>query len=250
MTRSYKAIFFDLDGTLIPMEMDEFLTRYARELGIYLAKKGLENHEAITKAVFTCTHAMTQPHEGTNADAFWAAFEQETGLVRAEFEPFMEEFYTGPYNKVGEGLEFPLAAKAIEVLKGKGYPLYLTTMPLFPPIGVIERLSWVGIDAGNFERITNYENSHYVKPMLEYFQENLDFAGLSGEDVLVVGNHTREDMASLKLGCDGYLVNDMLLNPEGKDYSAIKNGTFAEFLEFARALPPCGATALANGEGE
>ena len=37
-----KAVLFDLDGTLLPMDQDEFVKTYLKLLGIRLAPKGYE----------------------------------------------------------------------------------------------------------------------------------------------------------------------------------------------------------------
>ena len=59
----------------------------------------------------------------------------------------------------------------------------------------------------------------------------------------MVGNNTREDLAAMQLGLDGYLVTDWLLNPDGFDIETVKHGSLADFLKFAEALPACKAGA-------
>ena len=73
----------------------------------------------------------------------------------------------------------PNAAYVVEALKEKGYPLYLTTMPLFPRIAVEKRLSWANVPASAFDRITTYDNSTSTKPHTAYFRENVEAIGLA-----------------------------------------------------------------------
>ena len=40
--RTYRAIFFDLDGTLLPMELDEFLGAYFEAIATFVARHGLD----------------------------------------------------------------------------------------------------------------------------------------------------------------------------------------------------------------
>ena len=40
--KKYKAILFDLDGTLLPMLMDKYVTAYMTSLCAYLAPYGFE----------------------------------------------------------------------------------------------------------------------------------------------------------------------------------------------------------------
>ena len=37
---SYRAVFFDLDGTLLPMDLDEFMNAYFKAIGSFVARKG------------------------------------------------------------------------------------------------------------------------------------------------------------------------------------------------------------------
>ena len=37
MARSYTTVFFDLDGTLLPMDTDVFMKRYFKALGAFAA---------------------------------------------------------------------------------------------------------------------------------------------------------------------------------------------------------------------
>ena len=49
----------------------------------------------------------------------------------------------------------------------------------------------------------------------------------------MVGNDAAEDTAALEKGIGVYLVTDCLLNPKGRDISAVPQGSFADFLSFA-----------------
>ena len=71
------------------------------------------------------------------------------------------------------------------------------------------------------------------------YQENIDHIGFKPEEILMVGNNTNEDLSAMKLGCDGYLVTDYLLDPIGFDIDSVKHGSLSDFLAFAQALPEC-----------
>ena len=240
-SRSYKAIFFDLDGTLIPMDGEEFIRRYFKELGKFLLAEGYEDPKFWIDCVNKGTYAMIEGNNGaTNEETFWQAFCNLADCDRNEFEPVIDRFYNTNYNNIGSDLErFDLAVQAIDTLRQKGYPLYLTTMPLFPRVGVANRLQWVGLDAASFEEITSYDKARHVKPSLDYYKENIARAGVPAANILVVGNNTAEDLVAMELGCDAFLVTDWIIDPKHYDYSAIKHGSFADFLNFVQQLPPC-----------
>ena len=244
--KTYRAVFFDLDGTLLPMDIDAFMSDYFRSLGAFVARFGVatEDFMAGMKAGIM---GMVQNDSGQpNATAFWPAFfscvqtPTSTGASQEELRAAIDDFYENDFGKLGANVKpNPAVARAVNALAEKGYPLVLATMPMFPRRAVGWRLTWTGVDPAVFSRITTYQNSTAVKPKPNYYAENLAAAGLAGEEVLMVGNNTKEDLAACKLGCDGYLVTDFLLDPEGFDISTVKSGTFEEFAAWADALPNC-----------
>ena len=237
--RRYKVVFFDLDGTLLPMDMDEFLGKYFRSIGKYAASIGLDAQRfssALTEGVKAMAVDTT---DRMNEEVFWTTFYEQYGEDDPAIEGRITEFYHTAFPHIGDGFEpNPAAARAIETLRSKGYRLFLTTMPMFPRLAVEWRCKWAGVDPAVFERITTYDNSFACKPDLRYFRQNLELAGCAPEEVLMVGNNTLEDLASMKLGVDAYLVTDWLLDPVDFPIESVKHGSLADFAGFAEQLPP------------
>lgn len=240
--RPYKAICFDLDGTLLPMDLDRFLHDYYARIGRFAGSKGLDAKTFMGALDAGVRAMMTHADGATNHDAFWDAFYEAYPESKGVAEAVATEFYETDFDRIGDDVApHPGAQEALEALKRKGYRLVLTTMPLFPRIAVERRLGWAGVDPTVFEYVTSYDNSTSIKPKAEYYQENLDRLGLAGEEVLMVGNNTLEDLSFTELGADAYLVTDCLLNPNDFDIDAVEHGTFAEFCAWAHALPACEA---------
>lgn len=237
--RRYKAVFFDLDGTLLPIDMDAFIQRYFVDVRSFAAERGFEP-EGFLQALLAGTKAMTVEGEGFNADRFWSVFRSRVPGDAEALQSLLDEYYDTRFDALGEGIvAVPEAGRVVSELKRKGYPLYLTTMPLFPRVAVERRLEWAGVPAEAFDRITTYDNSTSTKPHLAYFRENVEAIGLDAADILMVGNNTREDLAALDVGMDAYLVTDWLLDPIGFDLDSVKHGTIADLERFVSALPEC-----------
>lgn len=239
-SRPYRAVCFDLDGTLLPMDLHEFLSGYYKALAAFAVAHGC-NAVEVSKALDAGIDAVLK-HEGgrTNHDVFWEAFCKGMGGEEPGWEALFNQFYEEEFGRLGANVvPNPAAARAIATLQAKGYPLVLTTMPLFPHRAVEWRLQWAGVPPEAFQRLTVYSNSTSVKPKLAYYQENLDAMGLSGEDVLMVGNNTVEDLAFTQLGADAFLVTDWLLNPSSMDVNEVRHGTMEQFAQWVEALPPC-----------
>lgn len=237
----YRAIFFDLDGTLLPMELEDFLGSYFSSIASFVAAQGLDV-TSFSAGLHAGIEAMGSHGDGrTNFDVYWDAFFRHADAHAADWSRLFAGYYEHDFNLIGKGvIPNPAAARAIETLFAKGYTLVLATMPMFPRRAVEHRLAWSGVDSSRFARLTSYENSTSVKPRLAYYAENLAACGLSGQDVLMVGNNTVEDMAALKLGADGYLVTDHLLDTANFDLSEIKHGSMEEFAAWTQSLPTCG----------
>lgn len=240
---SYRVIFFDLDGTLLPMELDEFMGSYFKRIGAYAAKNGLDA-QLFMDALKSGTRAMAMSDDDrVNTDVFWDEFQRVYGadaLALADIRSIADRFYAHDFGHIGDGFApNPDSARAVSALAGKGYPLVLTTMPMFPLRAVQHRLQWAGVDPDVFCRITSYENSKTVKPRQTYYAENLAALGVAGSEVLMVGNNTVEDLAILDLGADVYVITDHLLDPVGFDLSTVRHSSLREFADWAETLPPC-----------
>ena len=237
--RTYSTVFFDLDGTLLPIDTHKFMEDYFASLGAFCAAEGLEA-KPVLAAVMAGVHAMAKTDgEQTNRELFWGVFEQETSMNAASAEDMFMKYYAQAFPQVGAHVTLnEHAARAVATLKSKGYRIALCTMPMFPIIAVEERLRWAGLDSSDFEFVTDYATCNAVKPMERYYDGCLKRAGVSADEVLMVGNHEREDGWITKLGCDIYFITDNLIKDEkGISAEACKHGSMQQFADWCEALP-------------
>lgn len=234
---SVKAIFFDLDGTLLPMDQDEFVKAYFGLLAKKLAPHGYDP-QALIKGIWAGTEAMVR-NDGrdTNEKVFWETFCGLFGQQAKEDEPVFDAFYRVEFQQVRQVCgNTPRAKETVEELKKLGYPLVLATNPIFPAIATQSRIRWAGLEEGDFEFVTTYENSSFCKPNPAYYQEILDKLGYRAEECLMVGNDATEDLAAAKLGMQVFLLTDCLINKEGRDISSLPHGGFDELMEYIEKM--------------
>ena len=117
-------------------------------------------------------------------------------------------------------------------LKSKGYRLIVATNPLFPEIATMSRIQWSGLDSHLFDEITTYEDYHYAKPNIKYYQEILEKFNIDPKDCLMVGNDAQEDLVVRELGIPTYLITDHLIDRSNGNYQSDYQGTMEEFLSF------------------
>lgn len=232
-TNGMKAILFDLDGTLLPMQQDEFTAAYFDRLSKKLAPCGYEP-ERLIEGVWQGTNAMIKNNgEQTNEQVFRKEFAGLFGdKVYSDIDKF-NEFYETDFEKLKNHCGYnEQANRTIQTLKEKGFLLVLASNPVFPMTAQRKRMLWAGIDPDDFVLITSYENSHYCKPNPLYYKEIAEKIGVHPSDCLMVGNDTTEDAAAMLTGTDFFLLTDCLLNKERIDISKYSRGSFVQLLTY------------------
>jgi FMN phosphatase YigB (HAD superfamily) len=233
-----KAVFFDLDGTLLPLDMEMFIRLYyeaIHDCGIMRSIHPANGHEIFEKAVYAM---FSNDGRATNADVFFGTIGRYSGLDRPRFIEMMDGFYNGGYKRIRLSAQGePRVPEVIEALKGKGYRLILSTNPLFPDIATNQRVEWAGLSPADFEYISYYDNSSFCKPNMGYYNEILYKTGLSAEECYIVGNDVKEDMCAVALGFEGFLLTDHLIGDISKAPECHK-GDYTALLDFAGSLPP------------
>lgn len=230
----YKNFLFDLDGTLLPMDMEKFTEIYFASL----CKKccpiiGVEP-DTLVKAVWKGTTAMVKNDNSvSNKDAFWEAASAVCGKELAPFIGQFDRYYEDDFLTTKQATSLnEYAAKSVELIKKNGGRLIAATNPIFPRIATERRLRWAGVSPEDFELITSYENCGSCKPNLLYYKTICEKTGIKPEESLIVGNDVDEDMCAAELGFDTYLITDCLINRSSKDISVYKNGSFKDFYDF------------------
>lgn len=127
------TILFDLDGTLLPMDNDEFTRGYFKLLAAKMAPLGYEP-KRLVDAVWTGTAAMVK-NDGSrsNETAFWQAFGQIYGDRAQADRPIFEAFYENEFQNARAICGFdPAAAQSVRELKRSGFGVALGDEPDLP----------------------------------------------------------------------------------------------------------------------
>lgn len=236
MTNSQiKVVLFDLDGTLLPMDQDEFIKAYFGGIAKKLAPYGYEPNKLV-KSIWTGTAAMVK-NDGTttNETAFWNTFAGIYGEQVRLDEPRFDAFYREDFDKIQSSCGYtPDALKTVEWIKTTGLRMALATNPIFPAIATQKRIRWAGLNAEDFELVTTYENSKYCKPNLNYYLEIMNELHVLPSECLMVGNDVSEDMVAEKLEMKVFLLTDCLINKNNTDISVYPHGTFEDLTDYIR----------------
>lgn len=232
-----KAVLFDLDGTLLPMNQDYFIAEYMKGLALRMSEYGYEP-ESFIKAMWAGVKGVYK-NDGSviNEERFWEECERALNKkVRAD-ESHFNDFYRNEFQKYKEICGFnPEAKQTVDEIRSMGYRVALATNPFFPMIATESRTRWAGLEPSDFEFITTFENSYSCKPNPRYYLEVAEKLGLSPEECLMVGNDVRDDMIAETVGMKVFLLTDCLINIKEVDISSYPQGSFKELISYIKTI--------------
>lgn len=240
MFKDKDVFLFDLDGTLLTIETEEFLKYYFGALSSEFQDLCTDQSDFINLLVASTQKMIKNDGGSSNQQVFMEDFMEKIGVDKqAKAEQIKErfdQFYQNKFEALGKYFEIdretPL--EIIEYLKKQGKKLVLATNPLFPKEAVEKRLSWTGIDPADFELLTHYENMSYSKPNPNYYQEILEKINADPENCLMIGNDLKEDAAAAKLGIKTFIIEDKLIERQGSDYQIEWRGSLKEFKDLIK----------------
>ena len=228
-----KAVLFDLDGTLLPLDQDYFIETYLGRLGLYLAQYGYDP-KTVVKAIYkSCAEMLKNNGTRSNEQVFWDSFTGIFGEQSRNDAVHFEEFYKTDFENVRAIMGYDeRAAKIVSALREQGIITILATSPVFPSVATEARMRWAGLSPDLFDLVTTYENSSYCKPNPDYYLDILRRFDLTPQECIMVGNDVDDDMSAECIGMKVFLLTDRLVNRRSADISAYDQGGFAELIEY------------------
>lgn len=208
-----KAVLFDLDGTLLDIDMDIFLKHYFMVMVKMAEERGMP-HKELPDLVMRATYAMISnlDPQRFNREVFEEHFYPHYPADERETRKLIDEFYDrgfptlsylcSPFDGIPE-----IVAKTFE----KGFKVVVATNSVFPRKAIEDRLQWAGVNQFPYELVTTYENMHFTKPHLHYYREICEVIGVRPEECVVVGNDVNEDIVARKLGMKTFLLKERLI---------------------------------------
>ncbi len=233
-----KAVLFDLDGTLLPMDQEKFFKEYFKLLATKLYPYGYDDPKKLVKVIWGGVNAV-EMNDGSrlNENVFWDFFNKGFPASDIDQKGVLREFYLNEFQALKTVCGFDSEAdKAVKAIAKKGLRMVVATKPIFPDEANISRIEWAGLDVNDFEYYTSYDKCTFCKPDVGYYKEIADRLNVLPEECLMVGNDVSEDMTAEKSGMKVFLLINCLINSENKDISCYNSGSFAELLEYIDTL--------------
>ena len=234
---SIRCVLFDLDGTLLPMDLNLFFKAYFGGLAKKLAPLGYDG-ETLLRSIWKGTGAMIQ-NDGAvmNEVRFWDSMHEDYGARIDEAFPYFDDFYANEFELVRQVCGFnPKAAETVRALKAQGFTVALATQPAFPAVATRSRIRWAGLEPEEFALFTSFENSRHCKPNVEYYRDVANALGMEPSECLMVGNDISDDMPAADIGMKVFLLTDCLIAKEGESAEDYPHGGFAELMAYIDSL--------------
>lgn len=197
-----RAVAFDMDETLLSINLGAFIAVLARDESALLAEAGRRSPWLVLAAYTRALLEVNQAgHDGTrtNRELFDDAIARRSGVVLADpvvrdmIECYEREVLPRRNDRIINARPMPGAAAAVDAVLARGLRVALLTNPSFSETCIRCRMRWGGLDEMPFELVTTLENSRHCKPDAAYYRESLGALGLSPAEVLMVGNDPRRD---------------------------------------------------------
>ena len=202
-----KAILFDLDGTLLDVDLDKFIPQYLDLLAQSVAHI-IPPKKFISKILIASKAVEENNDKHTNDDIYTEVCFPLEGYTRKEIQPFIDKFYEQDFSKLRACTKKkPEARDIVQTVFDRGFDVVIATTPLLPATAIEQRLEWAGVADFPYRLITTIENSHATKSLthLLYYEQILDKIGYPAEACLMVGDEDK-DMIAKRLGMQTFLI--------------------------------------------
>lgn len=232
-----RALFFDLDGTLLKVDMQRFIPAYLDGLAACLG-------ETLSPAEFRAVarggiHQLLANRRalGCNRDQFLRTLQQQLDISPGRFSRALADFCANGLQRLQPMVEsLPIVRELLDHAFASGCKVVIATNPVFPLEIVRARLEWGGLADYPFDLITDWNNCSYCKPAPGYFQDLLKKLALKPEQVLMVGNDTGHDLAAGRVGIPTYLVDTWIIERDDESPPATLRGNHQNLVELLRQL--------------
>jgi len=233
-----QAVLFDLDGTLVDVDMNRFVQSYLRRLTEHMS-----DQVNPLRATQTLHHAVAAMFANTDASRtlesiLFEVLQEELAVSSEWYVECLARFCQDDLESLRPLVTgHPLSSQLIESSLNRGWKVVLATNPIFPRVVVDARVSWGGMDGDAFYHVAAYETAHFCKPRPLFFKEILGRLQIPAEACLMVGNDTVHDLAASQVGMQTCLLTPWAFKRPDACFEADWKGRHEELLALIEKRP-------------
>ena len=234
---SFRAILFDLDGTLLQVDMRRYIPAYVQGLAATIADT--VPHSEAGRTLLGLVHHLLQRDSGDESNNSWylqhaaQTFGMTPQLLSERFATYFASGLTALDPLMSPT---PAARRLAETCIAKGWKVVIATNPVFPQPVIDSRLRRAGLADLDLALVTTSDNSRRCKPNPAYFADIMARLDLNPEQCLMVGNDTGHDLAARQAGIATFLVDTWMIDRAGGDFVSDYRGNHATLQQFLENL--------------
>lgn len=229
-----KAVLFDMDDTLLSINLSAFCAVWGKDVSSILAGIGRKNQLSVMARLGgVLLDLNSNDRKGTDNRTNRAFFNEgvlqgcgvdlDDPIVFEALDYYEREVLPLKNDRFINARPREGAAEALQAVKDRGLRTALLTNPSFSDTGIRCRMGWAELNDAPFELVTSMENCTRVKPDPVYYLESLEKLGLEPHEVLMVGNDPKRDIPVPYCGIETAYVGT------GAPSRALWHGSMVEF---------------------
>lgn len=204
-----RAVLFDLDDTLLRLNLPAFVARYAAGAARLLGEAARTSPAPIGVALLRGLLAMdSQDRQDslTNEEVLVRTVFSACGIplddpaIRDLMDCYEREVVPRLSGGVVAARPVEGARRAVDAVWDSGLVCALATNPTFSLTCDLARMGWAGVHEDDFALISTFSNSTRCKPSVRYYQEFANQLGVRLDECLMVGNDARRDIVRSDCG--------------------------------------------------
>ncbi|MDM8270638.1 HAD family hydrolase [Thermophilibacter provencensis] len=204
-----RAVLFDMDDTLLRLNLTAFIARYVAGASSILARAARTTTMSLGAAYvrgFLAMDDQDRTDSLTNEQVFNQVIYDQTGIPLDD--PVIHDLMDYYESEIVPGFSGGLVAarpvegarEAIGAVHDAGLICALATNPTFSLACDRARMGWAGVSEDDFALVSTFSNSTRSKPSAQYYQEFANALGVRLEECLMVGNDATRDFARPECG--------------------------------------------------
>lgn len=200
-SRVIKAILFDLDETLLDIDLASYIRMFALRRVRLISQIAQRPMVSLAISYGTATKEMLgERDDDLFNDTFLArAFYEQTEIPLNDptiadcLDYYDREVFNPASERSVRHRPCPGALETLECCLSMGITVALATNPTFPACCTQQRMRWAGVDQIPFATVSYLENSKRTKPWADYYLDIARRCGCEPQECLMVGNDPRYD---------------------------------------------------------